>query len=315
MTLITTSASSPTSVTGIAPTGNNHFDTGHMSSPAPDPAADRTSDVHRYYEATWFDYRLLWLDSHTRAMHFGYEQPGDRSHARSLLALNHVMAEHAHLRRGERVLDAGCGVGGTSLWLAEEYDATVVGVNVVEDHVERARRYARERHLGAQVRFEVADYARTGLPPSSFDVVWAQESACHAPDKSALAAEAFRVLRPGGRLVMAEYHIVPGRESSADLRVLQDGWAMTLDTEAGWRATFEAAGFTDLAVDDISDKVRRSLRRLARWCAVLGPVDGVLQKVGVRNADQRGNVEGSMALWRAFEAGDWRYGIVTATRP
>ena len=280
MTLITTSASSPTSVTGIAPTGNNHFDTGHMSSPAPDPAADRTSDVHRYYEATWFDYRLLWLDSHTRAMHFGYEQPGDRSHARSLLALNHVMAEHAHLRRGERVLDAGCGVGGTS-----------------------------------QVRFEVADYARTGLPPSSFDVVWAQESACHAPDKSALAAEAFRVLRPGGRLVMAEYLVVPGRESSADLRVLQDGWAMTLDTEAGWRATFEAAGFTDLAVDDISDKVRRSLRRLARWCAVLGPVDGVLQKVGVRNADQRGNVEGSMALWRAFEAGDWRYGIVTATRP
>ena len=119
----------------------------------------------------------------------------------------------------------------------------MVGVNVVEDHVERARRYARERHLGAQVRFEVADYARTGLPPSSFDVVWAQESACHAPDKSALAAEAFRVLRPGGRLVMAEYHIVPGRESSADLRVLQDGWAMTLDTEAGWRATFEAASY------------------------------------------------------------------------
>jgi cyclopropane fatty-acyl-phospholipid synthase-like methyltransferase len=278
-------------------------------------AADRAGAVRRYYEQTWFEYRLLWLDRHTRAMHFGYEQPGDRSHARSLLALNHVMAEHARLHRGERVLDAGCGVGGTSLWLAEEYDATVVGVNLVEDHVERARRYGRERHLGGQVRFEVADYTATGLPAGSFDVVWAQESACHASDKAAFAEEAARLLRPGGRLVMAEYLVVPGREGSDDLRVLQDGWAMSLDTEDGWRRTFEGAGFADLDVDDISPKVRRSLQRLARWCAVLGPVDAALQKIGARNSTQRGNVEGSMALWRAFEAGDWRYGIVTARRP
>ena len=172
--------------------------------------------LRRYYEDTWFEYRLLWLDPRTRAMHFGFEQPGTHRHAASLLALNHVMAEHAGLRPGQRVLDAGCGVGGTAMWLAEVYSADVVGINVVENHVERARRYARDRRLGARVRFEVADYTSTPFDPESFDVVWAQESACHAPDKAALAAEAHRLLRSGGRLVMAEYVTVPGAGRGAE---------------------------------------------------------------------------------------------------
>ncbi len=203
----------------------------------------RTMDEHHehlrdYYEDTWFDYRFLWLDKHTRALHFGYEQPGERKHDASLLALNHVMAEHVRLRRGEHVLDAGCGVGGTSMWLAEEYDAEVIGVNLVEDHIERARRYGRERHLGAQVRFEVADYTATGLDESSFDVAWAQESACHAPDKKAFTSEMARVLRPGGRIVMAEYVVAADRSADPDDDAIADwelGWEMTLATQAVWQ--------------------------------------------------------------------------------
>ena len=115
-----------------------------------DAERDRHVDrLNQYYEDTWFDYRFLWLDPQNRALHFGFEQPGEKGHGESLIALNHVMAEHATLQRGERVLDAGCGVGGTSLWLTEEYVADVVGINLVGEHVERARRYARERHARA----------------------------------------------------------------------------------------------------------------------------------------------------------------------
>ena len=62
-------------------------------------------------------------------------------------------------------------------------------------HVERARRYARERGHRGDVRFEQADYTDTGFDASSFDVAWAQESACHTPDKQAFCEETFRVLR------------------------------------------------------------------------------------------------------------------------
>jgi tocopherol O-methyltransferase len=316
-----------------------------MAWPPPDneiAAEDRhTERLRRYYEDTWFDYRLLWLDPRTRAMHFGYEQPGTRRHGDSLLALNHVMAEHVGLRSGEQVLDAGCGVGGTSLWLAENYGAKVVGINLVEDHVERARRYARDRQLGQDVAFEVADYTATGFAPASFDVVWAQESACHAPSKRALADEAFRLLRPGGRLVMAEYVIVDDdaegraddaegraddaegrvddpehrRSNDADLRTWQESWEMTLASDKEWDDALTGAGLADVRSDDITAQVRRSLRRLYRLCRVLEPVARGLHLVRLRTETQQRNITGSLAMWRALQRGRWRYQIITAVRP
>jgi len=274
-------------------------------------------NLRDYYEDTWFDYRFLWLDKHTRALHFGYEQPGERKHDASLLALNHVMAEHVRLRRGERVLDAGCGVGGTSMWLAEEYDAEVIGVNLVEDHIERARRYGRERHLGAQVRFEVADYTATGLDESSFDVAWAQESACHAPDKKAFTTEMARVLRPGGRIVMAEYVVAADRSPDVGDDAIADwelGWEMTLATQAVWHEALEAAGFVDIEFDDITPRMRRSLQRLDRMCRRLRPIANVLHRLNIRSDAQQRNIAGSLAMWRALERGDWFYGIITARR-
>ena len=274
-------------------------------------------NLRDYYEDTWFDYRFLWLDKHTRALHFGYEQPGERKHDASLLALNHVMAEHVRLRRGEQVLDAGCGVGGTSLWLAEEYDAEVVGINLVEDHIERARRYGRERHLGGQVRFEVADYTATPFDDASFDVAWAQESACHAPDKKALTSEMARVLRPGGRIVMAEYVVAANRSPDPDDDAIADwevGWEMTLATRAEWHDALSSAGFVDIEFDDITPRMRRSLQRLDRMCRRLSPIAKVLHRMNIRSDAQQRNIAGSLAMWRALERDDWFYAIVTARR-
>lgn len=267
-----------------------------------------------YYEDTWFEYRLLWLDSSTRAMHFGYEQPGTTSHAESLLALNHVMAEHVDLRPGERVLDAGCGVGGTSMWLSEAYGAEVVGVNLVDEHVERARRYVRQRNLGARVKFVRADYTATGLPDASFDVVWAQESACHARDKGALAREAARVLRPGGRLVMAEYLATPGHDDP-DMAEWDEAWEMRVVSADHWRQALTDAGLVDVAIDDITPKMVRSLRRLDRYCRALLPIAKGLHRLGLRTEVQQRNITGSRAMVRALDRGSWRYGIVTARRP
>jgi SAM-dependent methyltransferase len=285
--------------------------TDHDTAPEHGRHVDR---IRSYYEDTWFDYRFLWLDPRTRALHFGYEQPGEKGHAASLLALNHVMAEHVAMRRGERVFDAGCGVGGTSLWLAEEYDAEVVGVNLVDDHVERARRYARERGHRGNIRFEQADYTATGFDPDDFDIVWAQESACHTPDKPGFCTEAARLLRPGGRIVMAEYVLLPG-VPGPDIADWEAGWEMTLVDEAGWRSTLEAAGFVDVEFDDITDRMRRSLRRLDRLCKALSPVAKILHRINIRSAAQQRNIAGSLAMGRALAAGRWYYAIVTARLP
>lgn len=155
--------------------------------------------IQAYYDQTWFDYRWLWLDSSNRAIHFGYWDETTHSHADSLVVMNRVMAERVGLREGESVLDAGCGVGGAAIWLAENYRARVQGVTLVPSQVERAKRYAREGGVEHLAEFSVQDYRRTNFPDSSFDVVWSQESVCHLPVKDEFISEAFRLLKPGGR--------------------------------------------------------------------------------------------------------------------
>ena len=66
-------------------------------------------------------------------------------HRQALVRNNEVLADIAAVQPGERVLDAGCGVGGSSCWLAQHREATVVGITLVPDQVARARAIARAR--------------------------------------------------------------------------------------------------------------------------------------------------------------------------
>src|SRR5262249_271664 len=153
-------------------------------------------DISAYYDETWLDYRLLWLDRNNLSVHFGYADSTVHSHAESLLNMNYVLAERAGIWAGQRVLDAGCGVGGRSLWLAEPRGGGVLGITPAASQVARARRFAATRNLADRVAFEQADYTRAPFPDASFDVIWALESLCHALDKAAFYREAARLLRP-----------------------------------------------------------------------------------------------------------------------
>lgn len=277
------------------------------------------SAIVAYYDETWFDYRALWLNTDNRAIHFGYWDSGATNHATSLVEMNRLMADAAQVSKGDEVLDAGCGVGGTSMWLAETLDARVVGITPVEGQVERAQRYAQERELDNKVRFCVDDYHSTSFDDESFDVAWAQESLCHSHDKSLFANEMARVLRPGGRLVIAEYLRFTRPLEPKNERLIHrwlSGWAIP-DIETGdeLRAALEAAGFENVEVRDITNGVAPSLRRLFRVSVALYPIAAAMKALHLRSAVQHGNVVGAIDQWRSLKRKLWFYGLVTATKP
>lgn len=270
--------------------------------------------IVEYYDRSWPDYRLLWVNRRSRAMHFGAEVQGAHGHTQSVIAANWMMAEAVELRRGERVLDAGCGVGGTAVWLADTYGAEVTGVNIVTSHVARARRYASRHGLANPPRFEVADYTATPLAASSVDVVWAQESACHSPQKPALLEEAARVLDDGGRVVLSEYVLITDAPSPATTD-WSASWDMSLATASHWREWLMATGFTDVVMRDVTAYMHRSLRRLWRMCRTLKPGADLLHATGLRSDTQQRNLRGGLEMWHALQAGDWRYALITASLP
>src|SRR5260370_24043449 len=110
------------------------------------------------------DYRGFWLNLDNRTIHFGYWDDHTRSHPDSLINMNRQMAARLDLRANQRILDAGCGVGGSAMWLAQVYAVKVVGINIVPDHVAPGARDAAERGLTEQIRFEPQDFHHTPFP-------------------------------------------------------------------------------------------------------------------------------------------------------
>lgn len=274
--------------------------------------------VIAYYDQTWLDYRLFWLNRRTLSVHFGYTDATTRGHTDTLLNMNRVLADRAAIQPGARVLDAGCGVGGSSMWLAQARGAVVVGITPVASQVARARRFAEARKLRDRVSFEQADYTNAPFPDASFDVVWALESLCHAPDKAAFYREAARLLRPGGRLVVAEYFRAARPLNASGERLLHqwlDGWAIPdLDTRAEHVAHAAAAGLADTRIDDITAHTRPSLHRLAQLTRWAYPLAVIGRAVGIRSAIQHGNVIGSLRQYQALDRDLWFYGILAATK-
>ncbi|MBF6169870.1 methyltransferase domain-containing protein [Nocardia blacklockiae] len=272
-----------------------------------------------YYRKTWYDYRGVWMNKTNRAMHYGYRDARTVDHAASLLRMNHELATLAGIPRGARVLDAGCGVGGSSMWLAERYDATVVGITLSEFQVGKARGYAAERSLSQRVEFRSADYSDTGFPDDSFDVVWAQESVCYARDKGDFLREAFRVLRPGGRVAVEDgfrfRRDLPARDEALILD-WADAWAFPdLDTIDEFRTSAKEAGFVDIVDRDVTTHAMRSARRLRRAAGLFAGPSWLACKAGLRPREAHRNLIGARRQWDVLGGGLCGISLVAARKP
>ena len=284
-----------------------------------------TQRVRDYYEATLLDYRILWMDRRTRAMHFGSWGDGAKTHAQSLDAMNALLARTAGIQPGDRVLDAGCGVGGTSLWLARELGAAPTGITPVPVQVRRARRYARmQQHshpTAPHARFWLADYATTPFIAGSFDAVIALESVCHAGDKQAFFGEAARLLRPGGRLAVAEYVRADGSPRDGPgvdtaMATWLAGWSMPwLATRAELAEMARHAGFARVTTADITPSIARSSRRMYQISRYLSPLQWWLHTIHLRSDRQQAHVQATLSQYRALKARLWRYVILSGTKP
>lgn len=276
-------------------------------------------DIVHYYEESYWDYRTVWMDGKNLALHYGFWEPGIRTHSQALCNMNRVLADLAAIRPGETVLDAGCGIGGSALWLAENRGVTVTGISLSPAQVEQARRHARRRRLADRVRFEVADFCRTSFADGSFDVVWGLESVCHALDKSAFVEEAFRLLKPGGRLVCSDGYAMRREYTDSEwetIRTCLDGWQIpNLATPDEFAKYLEKANFAAVRFRDVTVHILPSSERLHRIARLTRPLERIMAALRLRTAAQSGNFYTALNQYRIFRDGLACYGIFCADKP
>jgi tocopherol O-methyltransferase len=163
---------------------------------------------------------------------------------------------------GGRVLDAGCGVGGTAVFLADRLDCAVDGITISARQIERAERKAADAGVGDRTRFRLVDAENTDYPDGTFDAVVALESCEAMPDKRRFLAECHRVLRPGGRLVVATWcraRTDLGVDDEGLLaKVRQDFYLADVLPLPDYARICADVGFADVWSEDWTENVRRT---------------------------------------------------------
>jgi ubiquinone/menaquinone biosynthesis C-methylase UbiE len=170
----------------------------------------------------------------------------------------------AALAAGERVLDLGSGSGMDAFAAAHLVGPSgrVVGVDFTQEQLAKARRLATATGLDAVVEFWERRIERLPMPAEDFDCVISNGVINLCPDKDAVFAEAARVLRPGGRLAIAD--IITERQLTEAIVCNADLWASCIggaSQQDAYLTAIESAGFTvetvrDNAYEFISDQAR-----------------------------------------------------------
>ncbi len=276
------------------------------------------ASIVSYYDKTRLDYRWLWLNRKNRSVHFGFYDEGVSKHSQALENLNRVMAQKANIKRGDQILDAGCGQGGSALWLSEQYGVNVDGITLVPHQVKIARKTSEKRKLSNLTSFSVQDYCNTNYADESFDVIWACESMCHAEHKRSFYKEAYRLLKKGGQLIAADYIRSARPLENSEEALLHDwldGWSIKdLDTKNEHFEHMQAVGFVDQRVEDVTANTRPSLQHLHSMSSKLWKFGKVLKGIGLRNDVNHGNQIGSIKQYEALEQKLWYYGIISAQK-
>ena len=218
------------------------------------PKIDQSSAaVALHYNELDSFYREIWGDH----VHHGFWRTGLETSTEAADALTRLVAERLDLKPGLSACDIGCGYGETARLFSSRFGVSIEGVTISESQF----LLAMERPAPG-VSITLCDWLRNSFPDGHFDRAYAIESSEHIGDKHRFFSEAFRVLRPGGRLVVCAWLANAGA-SGLEQRLLLEricryGRLTGMGTEADYRAFASCAGFDVLAADDISANVRRT---------------------------------------------------------
>ena len=271
--------------------------------------------VAAHYDQLDGFYREVWGDH----VHHGLWNNDAETLDEAVRNLARLVAEAAGIAPGERVCDIGCGYGATARLLATEYSARVSAITISPAQLAFAQRNGSEGP-GANPEYILGDWLKNKFASESFDAAIAIESSEHMADLVGFFRQAFRVLRPGGHLIVTAW-------LSCDVpSALQRKWLLEPICRSGRMPIMGSAkdyaqiagetGFEVERIEDLLSRVSRTWREITRiflWKLVREP-----KYLRFLFGEHAGNRVFALAVLRlrfAYWSSALRYAIFTFKKP
>lgn len=284
--------------------------------------------IQQFYDASSSLWEQIWGE-HMHHGFYGANGTEKKDRRQAQIDLIEELLCWADIQQAARILDVGCGIGGSTLYLADKFKAKATGMTLSPVQANRAWERAQAAGMAAHqqdacagdcwasARFQVADALAMPFPDQSFDVVWSLESGEHMPDKRTFLQECYRVLQPGGTFLLVTWCHRPTDEQPLSMdehkhleeiyRVYCLPYVISLPEYA---AIAQSCGFQSI--------------RTADWSTAVAPfwdvvIDSALTPTALVGLLRSGwtTIQAALSLGlmrRGYRRGLIRFGLLCATR-
>ncbi|GBF80516.1 methyltransferase domain-containing protein [Aphanothece sacrum] len=274
--------------------------------------------IAQFYDASSGLWEQVWGEH----MHHGYYGKAGTyklNRRQAQIDLIEELLIWANVSNVSHFIDVGCGIGGSTLYLGQKFNAQGQGITLSPVQEARATERAKDFNLQQQVQFQVADALNMPFADDQFDLVWSLESGEHMPDKTKFLQECYRVLKPGGTLILATWCHRPTESLAGELtadekrhlgeiyRVYCLPYVISLPE---YQKIAQECGFNQILTDD--------------WSIAVAPFwDGVIESafdaqaiMGLLKSGWQ-TIEGALSLGlmrSGYERGLIRFGLLSANK-
>lgn len=269
------------------------------------------NEIAEYYNTHQSSYTRFWSRT---ALHYGLWYDDTKSLAEAITNTNELVVRMLAISSDDVVLDAGCGVGGTSVYIAENTGARVEGVTLSEVQLNIAQGHAAQSTSANRLTFSIQDYTSTNFEAETFSKVFGIESICYAYDKIDFLNEAFRIMHPGGRIVVIDTFLTKDELNPTEQYIYEKfigGWVVpNLASQTQFHDLLVRAGFTNVKYYDLRQQIEPSVRRVYRFSLVTSPWNYVKSKLGLARENLSATYQKA-----AFDRQIAMYGVFAAMKP
>jgi len=165
-----------------------------------------------------------------------------------------------NLKPNQKVLDVGCGIGGSAFYMYKNFGVDVLAVDLSTNMINIGKQRAMEEKCADKVKFDIVDITTANYEPQSFDVIYSRDTILHIADKESLFTNFLKWLKPGGQLLISDY--CRGDKETSDrfeAYVKQRNYQLVTVKEYG--KIIEKVGFSQVKAEDKTGFFEMVLKR------------------------------------------------------